>query len=740
MLSLMRERWRQDRLPILLYLIAFVVMSYPFVFQMHDSLPMDNMDTHTALWQNWWMRQSLLKGKDLNFSELLFHPAGLDVTLQPRRWSTFPLWTVLYTTVGDPLAFNLVAAFGILFKAYGMYLVGMLLFKERAPAWVAGAFYAFSAPALRLALQQPNTGATEWIPWFMLAFLCGLFRLRKGERSRSVYPAMIAAGICFALNLYMNLKIAVFAMLLGGSYLCFFASVEKLWLSRRLWLGLGAFVVTATVLSAPLLHVVLSSDQLNEALALPAESHLGADIMALLKHDARFPLNFTQSIAALGGTQLYTHASESSLMHVGVVSLAFALAGVAYALRCDRKVMQWVILAVIFLALGLGAEISFAYSPVDIEWTPYRLVQDSFLFQALRYPHRLVLVFLFPYSVLIGYGLAQRLNGVSLNGRGGFLLAVAVGTLLYGTSAIPIPLYPAPRPAYLAALADADPGGVIDLPMGRQASKYYMSVQRFHQRPIVEGMIARMPANSYDYIESNPLLTAFHSKDFWHDFPRFSQQAWRKFMAALEADGFRYLVVHRRVPLSYSRDLKLHFDPEDQLLLSRPIYGDDEVLIFDLSLWAPGNLLIHAGFWSSMPDGGPAIAFGDHFRLHGWSLLDAVDAQPCQTLRVESWWELAEINAGHNTLELVLAEEDGNGQVAISKKAPADLPTSEWQTGIVYRDRAALQIPCSLADGKYPLLLGLVNSETWESHHVRLPDGSSMGKLYYLTTLNVQKR
>ena len=70
-----------------------------------------------------------------------------NLSLDPRRWTTFPIWTILYTVFGDPLAYNLVAMSGVLFKAYGMYLFCVMLFRQRIPAWVAGAFYAFAAPA-----------------------------------------------------------------------------------------------------------------------------------------------------------------------------------------------------------------------------------------------------------------------------------------------------------------------------------------------------------------------------------------------------------------------------------------------------------------------------------------------------------------------------------------------------------------------------------------------------------------
>ena len=191
--ELLQIRWRQDRLPLLVMLLAFVLMTWPFVLHMHDTLPVNNDDTHTALWQNWWLREALTQGWDINHSHLLFHPTGLDVSLQPRRWTSFPLWTALYSLLGDPLAFNLVAALGMLFKCYGMYLVGLLVFRRRLPALCAALYYVFNSYSLRLALESPNSGASEWIAWFMLFFMLGLRQLRGG-RALADRSALYVAG------------------------------------------------------------------------------------------------------------------------------------------------------------------------------------------------------------------------------------------------------------------------------------------------------------------------------------------------------------------------------------------------------------------------------------------------------------------------------------------------------------------------------------------------------------------
>ena len=580
---LMHKRWRQDRVPLLLYLLTFIAMSYPFILRMHDSLMMNNVDTHTALWQNWWMREALGQG-NVNHSQLLFYPEGLDITLQPRRWATFPLWSMLYAFFGDPLAFNLTAMMGILFKAYGMYLVGLMLFKRRIPAWVSGAFYAFAAPALVYALQQPNTGATEWIPWFMLAFLAGLSQIRSRKSTRSALLLMTVAGLLFSLNAYVNLKIATFAMLLGGGYVLLYMIAHRLWASRLFWVSMFACGASALVFSAPLLGAVLQSDNLQAAVSdtVRTDRHASVDILSYAKADLSHPLTYTQSIASLGDEQLEMNAPYQGLSHVGIVSMVFALMGTVYAFRVKRGAVIWVALALVFWLLSLGVKVYFNGSYVEgLYWMPYRLLQDNLIFRTLKEPYRLELVFLFPYSLLIGYGLHWRLGSLVLDRAQWLLLTVSVVMLLYGASIFPIPTRPAPRPSYVSALSDLPSGAVIDVPFGRQPSKYYMSVQRFHGRPMVEGMIARTPPDAYDYIDSNLLLAALRgSADV--DGATLTFEDWRTAFAELVEDGFRYLILHRQVPGA----LSAIFHPKSRILEAfsqeTPVYQDSEVLIYDI--------------------------------------------------------------------------------------------------------------------------------------------------------------
>ncbi|MCY4465477.1 MAG: hypothetical protein OXE46_08070 [Chloroflexi bacterium] len=551
--------WRRDRAPLLALVLVFLIMTYPFVQTMHHTLPGDEVDTHTALWQNWWMREALLQGLDINHSQLLFHPTGLDVSLQPRRWTTFPLWMLLFSLVGDPLAFNLVASLGIIFKAYGMYHIGLLLFKQRLPAFVAGAYFAFNSYSLRVALEKPNTGATEWIPWFMLFFMLALFRLRAGDGWRAIIPITLCAGICFSLNLYMNLKIGILAMLLGGSFALLYLAASSLWTSRDCWLTLLLFSFTALVICAPLLLHTLSDDDFAAAAGRP-----------VLTID---PLN----------VDLFWQWWPA-----GLVSLGLALLGMVYIVRWQRGAWIWLALALVFNLLSMGLTIHFRSEPLPIYWTPYRIVEDNFFFRTLNYPARVYAIFVFAYVLIIGFGFCLLQSWLSDRRWGLVLLFLLAGLLLYDSRIFPLTQRAEMQSDYVAVLDELEPGALIDVPFGRQTAKYYMSLQRHHLRPIVEGMTARMPTDAYNYIDANPVLIPLrYSRHLTEGGPpeiELTAAQWQAGIDALVADGFRYLILHHYLP---SRLLLIPRErPADwvmTLLADQPtVYEDDEVAIYDL--------------------------------------------------------------------------------------------------------------------------------------------------------------
>ena len=133
----------------------------------------------------------------------------------------------------------------------------------------------------------------------------------------------------------------------------------------------------------------------------------------------------------------------------------------------------------------------------------------------------------------------------------------------------------------------------------------------------------------------------------------------------------------------------------------------------------------------------PLLVAGDSMQLYHWSLLDSVDVQPCQDVTVESWWQLENEDNTPYTLSIILADDDGDGQLARTPSVPANVFTSDWVANKYYRDHSVLQIPCEIETGSYPLLLGFVKTISGEELTLRYFSGDVIGSLTYLTTLHV---
>ncbi|RMF77177.1 MAG: hypothetical protein D6737_18465 [Chloroflexi bacterium] len=125
------------------------------------------------------------------------------------------------------------------------------------------------------------------------------------------------------------------------------------------------------------------------------------------------------------------------------------------------------------------------------------------------------------------------------------------------------------------------------------------------------------------------------------------------------------------------------------------------------------------------------------YSLQSWTLRDDVTVQPCQTIALESWWQVDAAPPANVSMTLVLVDANGIG-IVNTDGTPADSYTETWQPARLYLDERTLTIPCDLPPGEYPLLTGLYDLETVETLPVTLPDGSPVVGHAYLTTLIVE--
>ncbi len=140
----------------------------------------------------------------------------------------------------------------------------------------------------------------------------------------------------------------------------------------------------------------------------------------------------------------------------------------------------------------------------------------------------------------------------------------------------------------------------------------------------------------------------------------------------------------------------------------------------------------------------PLWRFGEEINLLRWQLNGDHSVQPCAQISVDTWWSTKGALDKLYSSTLVIAGADGQG-VANADNVPGGLYlTTIWQPGELYFDERSLTVPCDLAEGEYPLLLGMYEvpreNETLTSLPVYTNSGEPTGRRYeYLTTLVVRR-
>lgn len=144
------------------------------------------------------------------------------------------------------------------------------------------------------------------------------------------------------------------------------------------------------------------------------------------------------------------------------------------------------------------------------------------------------------------------------------------------------------------------------------------------------------------------------------------------------------------------------------------------------------------------PAAAPLWRFGADINLQNWRLNQDHQVQPCAQVSVDTWWSTEVALDQLYSSTLVIAGPDGNG-IANADDMPGGVYlTSLWQPDRLYFDERILTIPCDIAEGDYPLLLGMYElpreGEPLKILPIRTSAGQPTGRRYeYLTTLLVRR-
>lgn len=482
------------RWPLRGYALLSLIMTWPLAARLGSAFPSDTgSDMLVHEWTLWFLRNSLLNLQNPFATDLLAHPSGVALTSHNIAWMNFGVGLPLALAFNQAAATSLTYLIVFTFNAYAMYLFAYTQTGSRTGGWVAGLIFGFFPSTLSDG-GHVNMIITGWLP---LALLYLDRTLLAGGWRNAFF-----AGLFFALLGISRWQLLAIAAPLAVLFILFQVGAH-----RRCWrfstLGwLAAVGGVMLLLMAPLLLplVVAQVTRASAGNLLIYEPAFSADLLGYFT--PHFRLHTWQWLIPLLPPNLQFGQQEVIFLGFTVLLLAFLA-----VTRRFRASAVWLLMAAMLIILALGPVVTVGGQKLDWLYTPYRLVEDTFLNQLIRKPWRYNTFLGLPLAMLGALGMAA-LRGPSQR-RAGLAAAVVSLFILAEYWLVPFPTIATDiTPSWYQQLA-ADPQefAIVGLPISsRWADKFYMYYQMEHGKPMVGGHVSRPPVESIDFMVNSPFL------------------------------------------------------------------------------------------------------------------------------------------------------------------------------------------------------------------------------------------
>lgn len=484
--------WREHGLPILLYGLLSVALSWPLIQSFTTQIPGHSNDAHNGLWVMWHVKEAVLGRQPLYGLPLLYYPSGATLlTHVPGPLTGFfalPFWPL-----GPEAAHNGAVLISFLLTGYFMYLLARGLGFARPIAFFAGTLL-LVAP-MHLAGLWGHTTKTFFgmMPLTLLALHYTL------DLRRSPWWA-----VATAVALLLTLMHHSFQFIMAGVAIAFFYGVALLRAPRAerrpLLMRGAALAISGALIVGPLfLATIVAGFDPSIDLSRNFDSYtFQPDLLEFLLPSTQnlFVGDWARDVLASYGIAPGIETAVS-LSWVALLLCVVAL------LKAGARARLWLLFTFGWVVLALGPSLRFLGERAFTEYNlpiilPYAFVTGLPGLDFLRTSGRFMQMGYVGLGIAACFGLAwltQRYPRYATP-----LAAAAVLLLLLESWPQPWPrMTLRPTPAFYQQIAaDEETYGVLDIPFaatedeaaivyGTHAQMYQMT----HKKGIALGYISR---------------------------------------------------------------------------------------------------------------------------------------------------------------------------------------------------------------------------------------------------------
>jgi len=490
-------RWARGLLIVLAYGLATILMTWPWVTRLGDSVPPGG-DPLLQVWIARWVQHALATGPLHLYDANAFFPLHTTLAYSDSNIPAAIMAAPIFLLTGNALLANNLLVLGtFVLAACGTYLLVRELVGNRAAAFLAGFAYAF-LPYRFAHIWHLNQLGHAWTP--LVLFILLLF-VRQQR-----WPYAVAFGVLFAIQVLTSFYVAFQIAFAVAILLTVVLVADPRARSPRFLLQLAAAGVLALAIILPLAlpYLQVRDQQGLERTLFEAESYRASP---------------TSYLKVQGGNRLWSwimeqHGGEDTLFP-GAVVLVGAVVGLLGFRRRPAITVGLLILLVLGFFLSLGP----TWHPEANGGTPlpYRLMYEHFpFFKSMRVPARFGVLALLALVLLAACGAAWVWERYADRLPAARRLAIGAGLTSLLAVLILAELYTAPlhfvrvdrSPEITAAyrwLAE-QPGGdpVIEFPAltddATAAAQMYWSTLNW--KPLVNGYSGFAPRAHDEYMRA----------------------------------------------------------------------------------------------------------------------------------------------------------------------------------------------------------------------------------------------
>jgi hypothetical protein len=700
----MNVKLRRDLLALLFFTVLTLLLTWPLIAQIGSVYAGNNEDLWTFQWDNWWTRYALQHGYDTLFTPVQFYPVGVSLAAHSLSFYNSLLWIPLAALVGDIAAYNMTVLLTFILSGYTMFkLVEYLLgsgirdqgsgpitdHRSLIPALIAGLIFAFAPYHFSQSLGHVSLASVQWFPLLALFIL----KATRETKRRNV----IWIGVTTLLITATRLQFLV----LGGVVMALFVLVDWLALRREwardargrgAWTRLIAGAAIGLVLSLP---IVLPAARLYTQAASPDELIANEQTWGQTDLAAYFvPMTYHPVFGSIVQPLYENFVKNRAWMpYLGYVPLLLAVWG---ALRARRRALPWLAVGVFCFIMALGPFLRVNGAELINIPLPYALIGDRFPLNILRSPDRYNLLLPLALAPLAAWGVQDVLARLQSRARSHRLKSMpaeanalkrvtAIGGAILGALilfeylGVPYPtIEPLPTSPFQQQMAqDGADYALLDIPLDRSATKRYLYYQTQHEKPTVQGRVARVPDAAYALFRRSPLLSAWQ-----HDIRAPRPADLGSQLQPLAERNVRYLMLHKALAPEAVAELRDYFTLP-------PVYEDDQIAVY-----------------STAPAVRPAQMLTDEIGVvNSWAAV----AGPDKPIEVQVRWGAAQPIGQELAYRLELI--DAAGAAVISHTDRISPPTTSWLTGTLVIGDYLLTPSQPIPIGRYRLRLSVLDGK-----------------------------